>query len=468
MRIACFVLTTVVLFIFNSMPINAADLILHDNDLVITLGNSITQMGEDPGRYVFIMRKVLDTLYPERTVYIVNVGIGGHKSTDMNARFQRDVLQYKPTWVTISVGVNDVWHGFDKDHPNGDGPNRVALPEYERLVTDMVKRAQAAGIKVAIFTATVIMENLDSPENSILKDYNQALRTIAKKYNCMLVDMDKTFRQVLLPLQKQGMPNRGVLTYDGVHMTAAGDWLMAKTALTAFGVPDDRIDMIRPAIEKATVEGWTDHARRTAVYSEVNHEVGAPRPDEKRIVMFGSSSVDNWNLAKDFPTVPILNRGISGEDTRQMVLRLWDDMFKLKPYAAIIFFGSCNDFWPENHMPVAETKSNIIKIARLLDEHKIKIAFGAISPVNDYLPGKEKLIETHPVAAVQEINAWLKSFCSERGYVFADFYTPVADSLGKLNAEYSDDGMHCNGEGYKQWQPVVMKVLEELDALPEK
>ena len=38
-------------------------------------------------------------------------GIGGHKSNDMLARLERDVLSKKPQWMTLSCGVNDVWHG---------------------------------------------------------------------------------------------------------------------------------------------------------------------------------------------------------------------------------------------------------------------------------------------------------------------------------------------------------------------
>src|SRR5437867_12331161 len=74
---------------------------------IVTLGDSITQGGANPGGYVWLLQKYLDTLNPNQAIRVVNAGISGHKSTDMAARFQRDVVSAKPDIVTISVGVND-------------------------------------------------------------------------------------------------------------------------------------------------------------------------------------------------------------------------------------------------------------------------------------------------------------------------------------------------------------------------
>jgi len=51
--------------------------------------------------------------------------------------------------------------------------------------------------------------------------------------------------------------------------------------------------------------------------------------------------------------------------------------------------------------------------------------------------------------------------------VFVDFYSPVADASGKLAAQYTDDGMHCNPAGYARWKPVVVQALKDLDAWKE-
>lgn len=126
---------------------------------VVCLGDSITQMGEGPGGYVWLVRHYLKDLYPDQNIETINAGISGHKSTDMIARFKRDVLDRKPDLVTISVGVNDVWHGFYDHHPKGDGPRGVKIEDYRANVDSMVGQAQAAGIKVVILSTRSFTKN---------------------------------------------------------------------------------------------------------------------------------------------------------------------------------------------------------------------------------------------------------------------------------------------------------------------
>src|SRR5262245_18772354 len=79
---------------------------------IAMLGDSITQLGGRAGGYVSLVDYHLKKLYPEHPVEIVNAGVSGNRSSEMRERFQRDVLARKPDLVTVSVGINDVWHGF--------------------------------------------------------------------------------------------------------------------------------------------------------------------------------------------------------------------------------------------------------------------------------------------------------------------------------------------------------------------
>jgi lysophospholipase L1-like esterase len=444
----------------------AQELLLQDHDVVVTLGNSITEMGEGPAGYVNLMRKALAVLYPERHIYFVNAGISGHKVTDMAERFQRDVLDARPEWVTISVGVNDVWHGFLARERNRPELTAVPLAHYREKVTEMIRRARAQQIKVALFTATVIRENLSSPENLALAPYNRAIREIARKEKCLLIDQDAAFRAVLLPLQQPGMKESGILTFDGVHMLPAGDELMAVTALLAFGVPRTRLEQGRGLIEAAVKKEKEDLDKSLARYAEVNAEAGQPREEEKRVIFYGSSSVDNWNLARDFAGVPILNRGIGGESTHQFWLRYRQDVAQLKPYGMIFFCGSLNDMWPDKRMNLDESRANIARISRMAASRGIKVAIGAIMPVNDYIPGTEQMLATHPLDQMQELNRWIRALCESQGYAYIDFYTSVADSTGKLRKELTNDGMHCNSAGYAIWKPLVDDVLRAWQVIP--
>lgn len=223
--------------VLPSLAVSAPpDLQLKEGDRIVALGDSITQAGG----YLELMKKVLAKGYPELKVEIANAGISGHKSPDMAARLDRDVLAKKPTIVTVSCGINDVWHGFN---PSLKG---VDLETYTKLMTEIVDRIQKAGAQVYLLTPTVIQENLDSPENKKLEAYCQAVRKIAAEKKCRLVDLNDVFNLSLRAAQMGGGEGFHP-TSDGVHMRPAGDFLMGAAILREMGVPMSKIlDVAKP------------------------------------------------------------------------------------------------------------------------------------------------------------------------------------------------------------------------------
>ncbi len=208
---------------------------------IVCLGDSITQGGEAPGGYVWLVRKYLSTLYPG--VEVINSGISGHKSNDMLARFDRDVLAYHPDMVTISVGVNDVWHGFYEGHPLGDGPQGVSLKDYRQNVEAMVAKAKAANVRVVVLSTTVIHEDLGNRENAKLVGYNAALRDIAHENGALFIDLQRPFHSLIKTYRATTGARDNLLTVDGVHMNPAGNRVMANAILNGLGVPSQsRLD----------------------------------------------------------------------------------------------------------------------------------------------------------------------------------------------------------------------------------
>jgi lysophospholipase L1-like esterase len=164
----------------------------------------------------------------------------------MLARFQRDVLDKKPDLITISVGINDVWHGFTKDFPNGDGPRGVPLADFRKNVEAMLQAAQKTGVPVVVFTTTIFEDQPASPRNMKVAAYNEALRELAAKYGDRVADQYKAF----MDAWERNMATAQRLTADQVHMVQAGDDLMARTTLLAFGVPAKDLDRVRPEVVK--------------------------------------------------------------------------------------------------------------------------------------------------------------------------------------------------------------------------
>jgi lysophospholipase L1-like esterase len=162
-------------------------------------------------------------------IEIIGAGISGHKSNQMLDRLERDVLSKKPQWMTLSCGVNDVWHG-DKGVP---------LEDYKKNITSIVDKAQAAGIKVVILTSTMIGEDQANPNNQKLISYNEFLRDLAKEKKCLFADLNGEMQATLAAAVKaQAKPgNKGnLLTSDGVHMAFAGNQMMALGVLKGLGL----------------------------------------------------------------------------------------------------------------------------------------------------------------------------------------------------------------------------------------
>lgn len=205
---------------------------------IVTLGDSITEVGGQEGGYVWHLRQQLAMIYGEPKIEVINVGISGHKATDMQARFERDVLRKQPGMVTINVGVNDVWHAFhdwttNTDHPKGDLPAGVPLPLYRLKLTEMVQAAKSAGIRVVLVSPGIIYEDLSSPENQRLTEYVAAMKDVARKTGASFVDLSRPFRSIIT---SYGKPGKLLLTTDGVHLNAEGNKLMAYTILRGLGV----------------------------------------------------------------------------------------------------------------------------------------------------------------------------------------------------------------------------------------
>ncbi|HEY3780770.1 MAG TPA: SGNH/GDSL hydrolase family protein [Fimbriimonadaceae bacterium] len=242
LRLPLLVATFIVPFIANAqMSQPTLPTKLQNVHRIVMLGDSITQFGEGPKGYVWLTRHYLQDLYPSQNFEVINAGISGHKSNDMLKRFQHDVLDKNPDLVTISVGVNDVWHGFNDSHPNGDGPEGVSLDEYKKNVESMVSQALAQKAQVVILASTVIGEDLNGKMNAKAGPYNAALREIARNHNLLYVDYQKPFRTLITDYRKTTGGKDLLLTVDGVHMNDEGNQVMAHTLLTALGVrPDDQ------------------------------------------------------------------------------------------------------------------------------------------------------------------------------------------------------------------------------------
>lgn len=236
-----------------------AEIAVKSGEKIAFLGDSITAGGwGNPAGYVRLVIAGLEANGIKAEP--VPAGISGHKSDQMLARLDKDVLSKKPQWMTLSCGVNDVWHGprgvplDEAMAKSGTYDDKVATRgTYKKNITAIIDQAQAAGVKPVMLTATVIQENLDSKENGLLAPYNAFLRELAKEKKIPLADLNAMFQE---RIKAENKPNVKVLTSDGVHMNVEGNKLMAIGVLQALGLNAAELDKAKaswPPLEAASI-----------------------------------------------------------------------------------------------------------------------------------------------------------------------------------------------------------------------
>jgi lysophospholipase L1-like esterase len=195
-------------------------------------------------------------------------------------------------------------------------------------------------------------------------------------------------------------------------------------------------------------------------YAEDNSRLGPPSGQTPRVVFLGDSITDGWRLAEYFSGRDFVNRGISGQITGEMLGRMQADVINLKPAAVLILAGT-NDI--ARGVPVSTIENNLVMIADLAAYQQIRPLFASIMPVSDYHKNvNPQYAQTarRPPATILTLNTWLKQFCAQRGYVYADYYSSMVDSAGFLQADLSDDGLHPNGKGYRVMAPIALNAID--------
>lgn len=194
---------------------------------IVFFGDSITQAGVGPTGYITVMGEMLKTKGLSDQYQLTGAGIGGNKVYDLYLRMEEDVLAKNPTTVVVWVGVNDVWH----KRSFGTGTD---ADKFEKFYNAIIKKFQAKNIKVLLCTPAAIGEKTDFSNelDGDLNKYSSIIRDIAKKNNCGLIDLRKSFLDYNLANNPENKA-KDILTTDGVHLNEKGNKLVADEMMKA-------------------------------------------------------------------------------------------------------------------------------------------------------------------------------------------------------------------------------------------
>ncbi|MCY4570660.1 MAG: SGNH/GDSL hydrolase family protein [Candidatus Poribacteria bacterium] len=200
------------------------NLLFQSGDKVLFIGDSITDCGRRDAHaplghgYVRKITELITAKYPERQITYVNKGIGGDIVEGLESRWDIDVIDEKPKWLSVKIGINNASRQY------GEGVSTVDyLPIWEECYRRILTRAKTElGASLFLFEIFYIAEDVDTPRPLDVDAYNASIHRLAEEFDARLIPTSTAFESAVA-----ARPGALWTTQDGVHPNAEGHTLMA-------------------------------------------------------------------------------------------------------------------------------------------------------------------------------------------------------------------------------------------------
>lgn len=172
-------------------------------------------------------------------------------------------------------------------------------------------------------------------------------------------------------------------------------------------------------------------------------------------VFLGDSITDYYDLDKYYENMPVVNSGVSGNTTDDILDDMENRVYQYNPSKVFLLIGT-NDL--QKGKDVDYIVDNIIEIVEEIQKNRSKatIYVEGIYPVDEDLSGSESRKNDD----INEINEKLKEYCDDNNITYINTHDRLTDEDGKLKEEYTDDGLHLSEEGYEVVTDEIMKYLD--------
>ena len=201
------------------------------NQKIVLIGDSITdcnRRGADApygSGYVSMVRNFLLARHPELHLRFVNRGIGGNTTRDLAARWRADVLGERPDWLSVKIGINDVWRAF-----GNNAHEAVPLAEFRATLHSLLAEARAAtGARLILLEPYMIEPDRAHPMRAQMDRYGAAVGELAEEHEAVLVRTQAAFDAVLEHSRPSDWAD------DQIHPGGPGHAVIAQAFLRAIG-----------------------------------------------------------------------------------------------------------------------------------------------------------------------------------------------------------------------------------------
>lgn len=208
---------------------------LNKNNRFVMTGDSVTDAGRERpiaegtlfdrlGRgYPQMVSGWLNALYSDLNVNVINTGVSGNTSRSLRERWQADILSLKPDWLSVMIGINDVWRQFDS--PSSLTP-QVLPEEFEENYEWMIEQAKpVVSGGIILMTPFFLEPNQNDPMRARCDEYGAIVKKLAERHQLHCIDTQAHFNRIL------GQCHPAKVSWDRVHPNCVGHTLLAQAVL---------------------------------------------------------------------------------------------------------------------------------------------------------------------------------------------------------------------------------------------
>lgn len=177
------------------------------------------------------------------------------------------------------------------------------------------------------------------------------------------------------------------------------------------------------------------------------------------VVFMGDSITEGWiDKRPRFFTQGRVDRGISGQTTSQMLLRMMSDVVALRPRAVHIMGGTNDIAGNTGPMTARMTIDNVRAMTDIAQRQKIRVLIASVPPAASF-PWAPR-IETRK--AIADVNRGLQQVASSTGAIFVDYHRVLDDGTGAMKSGFAYDGVHPTGTGYDAMASMIDPILARV------
>ena len=207
--------------------------------------------------------------------------------------------------------------------------------------------------------------------------------------------------------------------------------------------------------DEAMAKDWPNLSRYAA-----DNAIRIANNRSSDIVFMGDSITQGWpDKRPTFFGEGRVCRGIGGQTTPQMVLRMMADVIALAPKAVHIMAGTNDIAGNTGPMTAGQTMANIAAMATLAKAHNIIVLIGSIPPAANFpwRPGLET------AKAIVSLNAQLLTLSKAQQCYYVDYTFALATPDGAMKPGLAYDGVHPDIAGYAAMEDVLLPYLARID-----